>query len=58
MLHCAIKGAKPQQDRLSFQLYVRNDNRRPKLVTLQSVCSALDIDDAAPSLTIMMPDED
>lgn len=58
MLHCAVKGTKAQQDRLSFQLYVRNDNRNPKLVTLLSVCSALDIDDPAPSITIMMPDED
>ncbi len=54
MLRWAIKKSRPGQDRLSFQLYVRNDNRRPKLVTLQSVCSALDIDDPAPSITIMM----
>lgn len=58
MLHFAIKGAKPGQDRLSFQLYVRNDNRKAKLVTLLSVCAALDIDDPAPSVTIMLPDED
>jgi hypothetical protein len=58
MLHQAIKGAKPEQDRLSFQLYVRNDNRKAKLITLLSVCGALDIDDPAPSITIMLPEDD
>jgi len=58
MLHCAIKQFRPGQDRLSFQLYVRNDNRRPKLVTLLSVCGALDIDDPAPSITVMLPEDD
>ena len=58
MLHCAIKKASPQQDRLSFQLYVRNNNQKAKLITLLSVCGALDMDDPAPSITIMMPDED
>lgn len=58
MLHCAIKQFRPGQDRLSFQLYVRNDNRRPKLVTLLSVCGALDIDDPAPSITILTPEDD
>ena len=58
MLSCAIKKSRPGQDRLSFQLYVRNDNRRPKLVTLLSVCGALDIDDPAPSITILTPEDD
>jgi hypothetical protein len=58
MLHCAIKKSRPGQDRLSFQLYVRNDNRKPKLVTLLSACGALDIDDPAPSITIMVPSDD
>jgi hypothetical protein len=58
MLHCAIKKSRPGQDRLSFQLYVRNDNRKPKLVTLLSACGALDIDDPTPSITIMVPSDD
>jgi len=39
-----------------FQLYVRNDNRKPKLITLKSVCGPND--DATPCITVMMPDED
>jgi hypothetical protein len=58
MLRCAIKTTDSQDDRLPFQLYVRNDNRESRLVILHSVCGALDIDDPAPSITIMMPDED
>jgi hypothetical protein len=43
-----------------FQLHVRNDSRcgTPPLVTLKSVCGPLDIDDPAPSITILLPDED
>jgi len=58
MLHVVIKKAPPAQDRLSFQLYVRNDNRKAKLITLLSVCGAMDIDDPSPSVTIMMLGED
>ena len=58
MLRHAIKKADAQASRLPFCLYVRNDNRSPKLVTLHSVCGALDIDDPAPSITIMLPTED
>jgi hypothetical protein len=39
-----------------FKLYVRNDNRKAKLVTLKSVCGPND--DASPCITVMMPDED
>jgi hypothetical protein len=39
-------------------LYVRNDNHRAKLVKLIATCGALDIDDASPAITVMMPDED
>lgn len=39
-----------------FTLYVRNNNRSPKLVTLKAVCGAND--DASPCITVMMPDED
>ena len=41
---------------LRYQLYVRNDNRRPKVVTLKAVCGPGD--DAAPVITIMLPEED
>ncbi len=39
-----------------FSLYVRNDNRSPKLVKLKAVCGAND--DGSPCITVMMPDED
>ena len=58
MLRVAIAKASSVGDRLSFSLYVRNDNRRPRLVQLVAVCGALDIDDSQPSITVMMPDED
>ena len=44
--------------RLPVALYVRNDNRRAKLVKLIASCGALDIDDPQPAITVMMPDED
>ena len=58
MLRFAFNKARQGQDRLPFTLYVRNDNRRPKLVKLVAVCSARDIDDPQPAITVMMPDED
>jgi hypothetical protein len=44
--------------RLPFALYVRNDNRRPKLVKLIATCGPLDMDGPQPAITVMMPDED
>ena len=58
MLRFAIRKAQSGQDRLPFALYVRNDNRRPKLVKLIATCGALDIDDSQPAITVMLPDED
>ena len=58
MLRYNILSTRAEGDRVPFRLYVRNDNTEPKLVTLHSVCAALDIDDPAPSITIMLPDED
>jgi Family of unknown function (DUF6573) len=58
MLRFAIRKAAQGQDRLPFALYVRNDNRRPKLVKLIATCGALDMDDPQPAITVMMPDED
>ena len=58
MLRFGIRKAEQGQNRLPFALYVRNDNGSPKLVKLVAVCSALDIDDPQPAITVMMPDED
>jgi len=58
MLRFAIYRAQPDQSRLHFALYIRNDNRRPKLVKLIATCGALDIDNPRPAITVMMPDED
>jgi hypothetical protein len=44
--------------RVPVALYVRNDNRRAKLVKLIAVCSAMDIDDPQPAITVMLPEED
>lgn len=46
------------QDRFPFALYVRNDNRRPKLVKPIASCGARDMDDPQPAITVMMPEED
>jgi hypothetical protein len=58
MLRFAIRKAAQGQNRLPFALYIRNDNHRPKLVKLIAVCSARDMDDPQPAITIMLPDED
>ena len=58
MTRFAIIRARPGCDRLPVALYVRNDNRRPRLIKLVAVCGPLDMDDPAPAITIMLPDED
>ena len=58
MTRFAILKAKPGVDRVPVALYVRNDNRRAKLIKLIATCGPLDIDDPAPAITVMMPDED
>ena len=58
MLRFAIIRARPGCDRLPVALYVRNDNRRPRLVKLITTCGPLDIDDPAPAITVMLPTED
>jgi hypothetical protein len=58
LLRHAIRKARPGQTRLPFALYVRNDNRRPRLVKLIATCGALDFDDPRPAITVTMPDED
>jgi len=44
--------------RVPVALYVRNDNRRAKLVKLIAQCGPLDMDDPQPAITVMMPVED
>ena len=58
MLRFAIRKSQHGQSRLPFALYVRNDNHKPRLIKLIARCGALDIDDAQPAITVMMPDED
>ena len=58
MTRFGILRARPGVDRIPVALYVRNDNHRAKLVKLIAQCGPLDIDDPAPAITVMMPDED
>ena len=58
MLRFAIRKTVSGQSRLPFALYVRNDNRAPRLVKLIAMCGPLDMDDPQPAITVMMPDED
>lgn len=58
MMRVAIKSSRSDNDRIPFSLYVRNDNRSPKLVSLIAACGALDIGDPQPAITVMMPNED
>jgi len=56
MLRDMIRRNRVPSDTMKFSLLVRNDNRRPKLVTLKSVCGSGD--NSEPVITIMMTDED
>jgi hypothetical protein len=58
MLLNGIRRSRGDGSRTPFQLYVRNDNRRPRLVTLAAECGPLDFDDPSPAITVMLPDED
>ena len=58
MLRFAIIRARPGVQRIPVALYVRNDNYRAKLIKLIATCGPRDIDDPAPAITVMMPDED
>ena len=58
MTRFAILRTRPGMSRVPVALYVRNDNTRSKLVKLVAECGPLDIDDPAPAITLMMPDED
>jgi hypothetical protein len=56
MLRFAIRKSRSGKSRLPFALYVRNDNRRPRLVKLIATCGALDLDDPQPAITVTMRD--
>ena len=58
MTRFGIIRSTPGRDRIPVALYVSNDNHRAKLVKLIATCSALDISDPQPAITVMMPDED
>ena len=58
MLRFAISKSKNHSNRMPFALYIRNDNRKPRLVKLVATCGPLDMDDPQPAITVMMPDED
>ena len=59
MLRFAIIRAKPGTTRLTVALYVRNSDKHPaRLTKLIATAGAVDIDDPAPAITILLPDED
>lgn len=58
MLRFAIKSGRSDGDRITYSLYVRNDNRRARLVKLVAVCGPNDMDSPEPAITVMLPDED
>ena len=58
MLRFAILRSRPGVRRVPVALYVRNDQRAPRLVKLIATCGPRDIDNPAPAITVMLPDED
>ncbi len=58
MTRFGILRRPPGCTRIPVAMYVRNDNRAARLVKLIATCSALDMDDPQPAITVMMPDED
>ncbi len=55
----AGRNATPAADRLPVALYVRqSDNHPARLMSLRATAGAVDIDDPAPAITVMLPDED
>ena len=59
MLRFAIIRSQPGTSRLTVALYVRNsDNSPPRLTKLIATAGAVDIDDPAPAITILLPTED
>lgn len=58
MARCAAVKHAGRMDRVEFKLLVRSSNGPAEQVQLVAVCSALDIDDPRPAVTIMLPHED
>src|SRR5512137_1549859 len=59
MLRFAIIRSQPGTSRLTVALYVRNSDHQPaRLTKLIATAGALDIDDPAPAITVLLPDED
>lgn len=54
-----VAAIRAQGDTIRIQLYVQKDARRrkPQPVELRAVCCATDIDNAAPCICIMLPEE-
>lgn len=57
MLRDAIQRSRKTADQISVYLYVRNDNKAPKLIKLAAVCGPLDMDNPKPAVTVMLPTE-
>lgn len=58
MLNRAIQRVPMGSHEVRFPCYVKNSMTEPETtVMLYAVCATLDIDDPAPSITIMLPDE-
>jgi len=59
MLRFAIIRSRPGTSRLTVALYVRNSDTHPsRLVKLIATAGAVDVDDPAPAITLMLPEED
>ena len=59
MLRFAILRSKPGTSRFIVALYVRNSNSHPaRLTKLIATAGAVDVDDPATAITVMMPDDD
>ena len=59
MLRLAITRAQAGAVRIPVALYVRNSNsHRARLTKLVAVAGPVDIDDPAPAITVMLPEED
>lgn len=59
MLRFAILRSKPGAAYLPVALYVRNSDHQPaQLVKLIAAAGPLDVDNPAPAITVMRPDED
>ena len=55
MLRFAVRANGARREIL-FRLFVRNDNRKPRLMTLKAVCAPSD--DVSPCITICEPGQD